>query len=120
MDKSTREVRLATWAGVIRECRQSGMTVRNWCSQNNVNEKQFYYWQRCVRKELYEAATSENALSVESNRFVELPVPHENTVLRTDFQTVAIAHIGNASIELSNSASPELIHALLMESRHAE
>ncbi|MDU5723925.1 MAG: hypothetical protein E6Z86_17575 [Clostridium butyricum] len=49
MDKSTYEMRLMKWAAIIKECRNSGMTVRAWCHENNINENKFYYWQRRVR-----------------------------------------------------------------------
>jgi putative transposase len=47
---STREYRLSGWLPIIKECRNSGMSVKNWCEQNNVNEKRFYYWQRKLRE----------------------------------------------------------------------
>ncbi|WP_050759717.1 IS66 family insertion sequence element accessory protein TnpA [Clostridium carboxidivorans] len=53
MDKVTHEMRLMQWTNIVRECLSSGMGVRTWCLENNVNEKQFYYWQRRIRKEVF-------------------------------------------------------------------
>ena len=31
------------WAAMVRECRSSGLTVKNWCMNNGVNIKTYYY-----------------------------------------------------------------------------
>lgn len=31
---------LNTWTPIIHECKNSGMTVKDWCLENDVNEKQ--------------------------------------------------------------------------------
>lgn len=58
--KSIKEnVRLKEWNEEIRECRSSGLTVIEWCRQNNVNVKNYYYHLRRVRKCLCENQCSE-------------------------------------------------------------
>ena len=53
-DMDTREVatalRLNQWAGVMRERKESGLSIRRWCAENAVNEKTYYYWQRKLRE----------------------------------------------------------------------
>ena len=39
MDKSTSILRLQVWTERVRECHNSGMTVKDWCGQNNNNLK---------------------------------------------------------------------------------
>ena len=46
MDKSTSTLRFQVWTERVRECHTSGMTVKAWCEQNNINQKTYYYWQR--------------------------------------------------------------------------
>ena len=55
MNKETKELRLAQWAGIIKEQKQSGLTVKAWCSQNGITKDAYYYWQQKLRKEVYEA-----------------------------------------------------------------
>lgn len=31
------------WLGIIRECQASRLKKRNWCRQNDINKKAFYY-----------------------------------------------------------------------------
>jgi putative transposase len=50
MDKTTDE----KWAPIIQKCRSSGMGVRPWCRENDVSEKQFYYWERRIKGKDFE------------------------------------------------------------------
>lgn len=34
---------LSKWAPIIQECRTSGMTVKAWCQENDVDEGQFLF-----------------------------------------------------------------------------
>ena len=54
MNKETKELRLAQWAGIIKEQKQSGLTVNVWCSQNGITKDSYYYWQQKLRKEVYQ------------------------------------------------------------------
>lgn len=47
-----RQYNLAQWTPIIKECKSSGMTVKSWCKAQQVDIKQFYYWQRLVRETL--------------------------------------------------------------------
>ena len=46
MDKITHQVRAEHW----------GMSKTAWCRANGISEKQFFYWQRILRREAYEAS----------------------------------------------------------------
>ena len=69
MDKETKELRLAQWAGIIKEQKQSGLTVKTWCSQNGITKDAYYYWQQKLRKEVYEAIKPQESIFA--------PVPNE-------------------------------------------
>ncbi|HWP50796.1 MAG TPA: IS66 family insertion sequence element accessory protein TnpB [Clostridia bacterium] len=40
--------RLNEWSIRVAGCRNSGQSVRQWCEENGINEKTYYYWQRKV------------------------------------------------------------------------
>ena len=44
----------AEWAEKIRCCRESGLTVSEWCRENNINVKTYYYHLQKIRKKLCE------------------------------------------------------------------
>ncbi|MGN1100717.1 MAG: IS66 family insertion sequence element accessory protein TnpA [Huintestinicola sp.] len=49
-----KQVIKAEWAERIRQCRESGLTVSEWCRQNSINPKTYYYHLRKIRKEICE------------------------------------------------------------------
>ena len=51
------EYRAQHWAMVIQECRNSGLSNREYCRQRGIVEKSFYYWQRKLRKQIVESAS---------------------------------------------------------------
>lgn len=50
------EYRAQTWAMLIRECNNSGLTKREFCQQRGISEKSFYYWLRKLRSHMAETA----------------------------------------------------------------
>ena len=50
------EYRAQTWAMLIQECNNSGLTKREFCQQRGISEKSFYYWLRKLRGQMAEAA----------------------------------------------------------------
>ena len=60
MDKITHQVRAEHWAKIMNECINSGMSKTAWCRANGISEKQFFYWQRILRREAFE--NSQNSL----------------------------------------------------------
>jgi hypothetical protein len=53
MDKVTlvkQEVHKAEWSARIQACRSSGLTVIQWCRENGINPKTYYYHLRKVRE----------------------------------------------------------------------
>lgn len=111
MDKITHEMRLIQWTPIVRECRSSGMSVKSWCTENNVNEKQFFYWQRRVREEVY--SVLEKTESKRQPTFVQLPAPVDSARNTSAFMADMVIHIGNNMIELSNTVSEELLSKVL-------
>ena len=108
--KATQEYRLAQWLPIVQECRESGMTVRSWCQQNNVDEKRFYYWQNKLRVLASESIAVSNE---QQSKFVPVTLPNSNPTYTNDFKPAMVLRIGQAAIELSNQVEPELLASVL-------
>ena len=54
MDKITHQVRAEHWTKIMNECINSGMSKTAWCRANGISVKQFFYWQRILRREAFE------------------------------------------------------------------
>ena len=60
------QVRLQQWAAIVRERKESGLKVDDYCEAHNISRNAYYYWLRKLR---------EAALESQGSRFVELPAP---------------------------------------------
>ena len=49
------EYRKQQWAQIIRECQDSGQSNREYCRQQGISEKSYYYWLRKLRKAAVES-----------------------------------------------------------------
>ena len=46
------QANLSKWTSLFQEQADSGLTVKEWCSQNSLSIHAFYYWKR-IAKEAY-------------------------------------------------------------------
>ena len=122
MDKTTHEIRLEQWAEIIQAQLGSGQSKRDWCRENNVPEKQFFYWQRRVRKELYDAETG--ALippgAAGCPALVELPVfRNDGNPATGSFRPDAVIAVGNVTVGITENISESLLMSIGKMIRHA-
>jgi len=115
----THQYRLSQWAPIIKECKNSGLTVLDWCVENNINEKRFYYWQRKVREELASSLISTNNSSNETTTFVPMlkqdSIPTE---MRSSFTPDMILDIGKYRLEISNTINPQVLSEIIKVIHH--
>ena len=50
------DYRAQTWAMLIQECTNRGLTKRKFCRQRGISEKSSYYWLRKLRGQMAEVA----------------------------------------------------------------
>lgn len=110
--------KMQQWAEIIKECRSSGLPVKQWCSQNNVPEGSYYYWLKKAREMAIESLPeTTNTKSVQcvsteqTTTFTKITLPqisNENDVTLT---------LNGVTLTFKNSASSELIHCILSEVR---
>lgn len=104
MDKTTHEVRLANWKALIERCqtRPKGQTAKQWLDANGISSKQYYYWLRKVRSDVYKQVSaalipSEEAM-LPAVSFAEIPA---KDVLPTNESSAVI--IKNQEIDYRDS-----------------
>ena len=59
---------LKMWAERVRQCRTSGMKVKDWCEANGINKYTYYDWQ----KRVFNAYKLQDELLQQHTQFVEL------------------------------------------------
>lgn len=118
MDKGTQELRLMHWAELVKECHNSGMKVREWCQQNDIDEKRYYYWQRKVRQEILQIQETSTTAVEKVTTFAQLPIPI-GSESKSDFQPDVVLKMGTVVIEISNTASDLLLSRVSEMIHHA-
>ena len=125
MDNSTSEVHLANWQSIVEQCasRPEGQTVKQWLEINGIKEKQYYYWQRKVRRAAADAMNAQlPAIRQKSEvALAEIRFENENDPLqkRQAFIPAAVIRTERATIEISASAPPALTARILKAVSHA-
>ena len=119
MDKITHQVRAEHWTRILNECMNSGMSKTAWCRANGISEKQFFYWQRILRREAYEASqnpplsvvaeTEPLSAAQRTVSFAEIKLPATSPDASSVFHPDLVIRKGNLVLEISNSASAELL-----------
>ena len=121
MDNTTHEMRLAGWKKIIDNCqaRPDGQTVKQWLAEQGIQEKNYYYWLRKVRKTTYELMTKEQApvSSPLGLSFAEIPMRRTAAPAGSSQPDVVIQK-GRLRIELNNSVSDELLVRILETISH--
>ena len=87
MGKVSREIRtvkrqlmLEEWEKQVVNCRSSGLTVQEWCRQNGVKDKTYYYRLRQVREKSLESRTEKvEKISKQENIQTVVLLPMKST-----------------------------------------
>ena len=100
MNQLVTQVRTQQWITMVREQRNSDLTVKSWCKENHISENCFYYRQHRIR-ELIEGKIP---------KFIEIHQPDIPVAGNVEpLKSAAIIRSGKLQIDLDNSASEELI-----------
>ena len=128
MDKIAHEVRTQEWFSIIQAWSASGQSKRQWCAENGISIRKFFYWQKRIREQLYnEVKKKETAMvpapcaeaSQLAPAFAEIPTTKVPVGMTGGFQPDAIIMLGGVSIQLSNAATRELLDRISGAMGHA-
>ena len=56
ISKVTHQVKLDRWTAILKEQNSSGLSIKDWCSQNGITRDQFFYWKRKLKESVLESA----------------------------------------------------------------
>ena len=100
-------VKLQEWSARIQDCRSSGLSVRAWCRQKEINATTYYRWER----ELLAAAGAAPRSSKAAVTFAELPAAKQ--LSRSVTECSATLHIGNASLDIYSGCDADQLKMLV-------
>ena len=118
-----RLIQLQKWALQIKEHEQSGQPVRQWCRENSVAVKSFYYHKKRVQEEILDTMGTGGALQIAGTGlghskdsknqphkmpvFTALPIPQAKT------HAAVTVRMGDITVDIQNSADNEIIEQVL-------
>ena len=123
MDKTTHDVRLENWRAVIKRCqsRPQELSAKQWLADNNIPEKQYFYWLRKIRQAAYQEMNA--ALPAVPNNPDQMPVAFAEFSGRDVFETkpgaAVIIKTSKSTIEISSDVSERLMVKLVKAVAHA-
>jgi len=107
----TREIRLGHWRKLINERNASGKTIAEFCEEQEISPKMYYYWQRQLREAAYQEISCQNQLGRVSEN---TPVFAKIEFKRPEYDaTVLIVRIGGIECEIRNGAGKDTIENTL-------
>lgn len=118
MEKSTKIVRLQQWSAEVTACNQSGMSKGDWCRENGINPKTYYYHQRMVRRAAFEALPI--PAEEPEVHFLEIsqPVSAETNPTPDEYKSAsAVIHVGDVQISLTEGITETMLRKLLKVAR---
>ena len=125
MDRITHEMRIANWKSIIEQChkRPKGQSAKQWLAENNISEKQYYYWQRRLRKAAYDQMSA-SMFPISGSEcqvaFAEVPTHSFLNTAAVAFRPDAVLRTSKVTIELSNTVSDQLLSRIIGGLSHAE
>lgn len=105
--KVSQNAKMNQMAALIQECRNSGMSVRDWCKENNFSEPSYYYWLKKIRTHIIENSEVEQVPAIsEKSPFV--PVELNPPLSKVNVSKIIIIK-GDIHIELPDTINEELL-----------
>ena len=101
LQRVNRQQRLAEWGRRVEACRNSGLTVVQWCQENGIAVSTYFSWQRKVFQALKE---------VQEVTFAEVPVMEASPF---PGHVVASLEISGVQIQVYEGADKDTLQALL-------
>ena len=131
------KAKLNEWATRLADQKASGLSVSEWCRQNNLSQHKYFYWKRLLKEEAVEQMLPEivqlamppAATDISPNQNKGIPAIQGSTTIETrttcasytSFQSSPSArlYINGIYIELDASASEPFISSIIKAVRHA-
>lgn len=114
------QIHLQEWTVRFADQKASGLTVRQWCEQNNLSFHTYNYWKHLLKEEVVDQTMPDIVpLSVlsDSGSLLETTTPNIRSI-RSNNSNVQM-QINGISIEIDSSVSEEFLCKLIRAVCHA-
>lgn len=91
MMKVRESYRMEEWLQIIQRCQASGLSIKKYCNENCISERQYHYWKNKIRISLTEEC---------SPTLYRVDLCEKRTTNRSDGAGVILVRFHDAEIEL--------------------
>ena len=122
MDQTTYQVRLESWKSIVDRCqtRPKGQSARQWLAENNISDKQYYYWLRKIRAQAYgEMQNVLPSLPDTNTNAVAFAEISPEQLLPAEPAPAVVIKTRKSTIEISSSISEAMIVRIIKAVSHA-
>ena len=95
--------KLTQWSRLVEDCRNSSLTVTQWCRENGISVSSYYYRQ----KQVFDAIAENQKIC-----FKEVTVAPVTQVTSQPSSAVALVQYANSSIEVYQGADSKTLRAI--------
>ena len=106
----TNQVRMAKWSEIIKDRCESGLTIKEYCTERGISRDAYFYWLRKIR---------ESAVAAASEQFAELLPPAEPSIAVGSSTGVTI-ELNGAKIRVEDACSRNTLSMVLEVLRNAQ
>jgi len=111
LNQAKHEANLAIWRERVRECRNSGLRIYEWCKQNGLNDKTYYKWQR----EIWDRENEKREIGLSKQEEIQFSEV-QNIYLEPEKDKAGVTiEKSGWKIELQNDANPELVIRIIQK-----
>ena len=109
-----RQMRIAEWAREIEECQASGLSIVDWCRQNNIKTKTYYYHLKMVREHSLESIPEELRERIVEEAKAESIVLKKLEVKEPETRTLSpiVIHLKDSIVEVPEGMSAGTLEAV--------
>lgn len=105
--------KMQMWINQIQECRTSSQRVSDWCADNNISIKSYYYWMRKIKSEAFESLPTGRKTRMLPQKmdtaFAEVKLVEKP---RSDACAIKL-HVSDLLLEIQNGADSQTVEHTL-------
>ena len=118
-------LKLEQWSQRFREQAQSGLTVKDWCAQNNITIHTYNYWKHKLKLECLDTAFENHSQEIVPLSFSPASSPQTFSALSCNSLNSRFSHdriyvsVGDIALQVDSSVSDERLLRIMKAVRHA-
>lgn len=115
------QIRLNEWAARFSDQKSSGLTVKQWCEQNNFTIHTYNYWKHVLKEELACQIFPDIvpvSLPEIQTQMLTVPAP-DSSLANRPIRATAKLIINDVSVEFDSDIPEEFLRTILKAVRHA-